>query len=721
MAWIDRGLNLFRRRRLDADIDEELQFHLDRRTTDNLAAGMSSDEARRDAERRFGGLLLARERTRDANLFVGLETLARDLAYAARSLRRTPLVSTIIVASLALAIGAITAMFSIVNAVLLRSLPYPESDRIVILWTANRLNGSTTQYTSLPNVADWKARGRSFADLAAFREADGLLLDSTASSDAQWLDYAWVTDNFFSLLDRAAVRGRVFEPDDYADARHVAVVARSLAERRFGGDEDAIGKRMNVGGFDVEIIGVMPADFWFPTREVQAWLPAHLNPLWQRSRENRGTRFGAVFGRLAPGASFEQARVEMGLVASQLRQQYPAANENLDVNLVSLQVHVLGTTVPFMMKLLFGAVVCVLLIACANVANLLLARGVARRREMAVRAALGADRRRLARQLITESVLVSCAGGALGVIVLAWSMRALIAVAPHIPRLDETRVDGTVLLFTLAISVVTGVLFGIAPALRASSADGSALTAVRNQAGGASATLRGAFVAGQFALALVLLAGAGLLVRSLLAVHSVDSGFGDRSVVTARLRFGTSLPRQRRVALYQEVTRRIEQLPGVRAAGGVATMFWTGEVGKFGLRAIDGHPDTPRHQWNALTWTTVSGDYFQALGVPLVRGRFFEESDTKTAPPVVLINESAPILARRGSNRTADQGIRSAWRERRLGHRDRRREGRPQPRTRARADGADLRNAGAVVRRNGEPRRRRRGARHVRGAAPHDS
>jgi putative ABC transport system permease protein len=227
---------------------------------------------------------------------------------------------------------------------------------------------------------------------------------------------------------------------------------------------------------------------------------------------------------------------------------------------------------------------------------------------------------------------------------LGWSMRALIAVAPHIPRLDEARVDATVLLFTLAISVVTGVLFGIAPALRASSADGSALTAVRNQAGGASATLRGAFVACQFALALVLLAGAGLLVRSLLAVHSVDSGFGDRSVVTAHLRFSTSLPRQRRVALYQEATRRIEQLPGVRAAGGVATMFWTGGVGKFGLRAIDGHPDTPRHQWDALTWTTVSGGYFQALGVPLVRGRFFEESDTKTAPPVVLINET---MARR--------------------------------------------------------------------------
>jgi len=295
----------------------------------------------------------------------------------------------------------------------------------------------------------------------------------------------------------------------------------------------------------------------------------------------------------------------------------------------------------------FGAVLCVLLIACANVANLLLARGVARRREMAVRAALGAGRRRIARQLLTESLLLSCAGGCLGLIAMAWSTRALIALAPaNIPRLDEARIDCTVLLFTLGLSVVTGVLFGLAPAIRSSAGNAENLThaTTRNIAGRASGNPRRAFVLGQFALALVLLAGAGLLIRSLFAVQSVDSGFGDRGVITAQLRFHNALPRQRRAALYQEATERIRRLPGVRAVGAVGTMFWNGEGGKFGLRAVDGHPDKPRDQWDALTWTTICGDYFQALDVPLVRGRFIQYADNRYTAPVALINET---MARR--------------------------------------------------------------------------
>jgi putative ABC transport system permease protein len=416
-----------------------------------------------------------------------------------------------------------------------------------------------------------------------------------------------------------------------------------LWRERFGGVADAIGKRMNVGGIDVEVVGVMPEGFWFPNKDVQLWMPATLSPLWQRSRGDRGTRFGAVFGRLAPAVTIEQARAELRVVAAQLREQYPDSNANLDVNLVPLQVQVLGKSVPFMLEMLFGAVLCVLLIACANVANLLLARGVARRREMAVRAALGAGRRRIARQLLTESVLLSCAGGCLGLIAVAWSVGALIALAPaNIPRLDETRVDTTVLLFTLALSVVTGVLFGLAPAIRTSRSSADELThaTTRNSAGGTSGKLRGTFVVGQFALALVLLTGAGLLIRSLSAVQSVESGFSDRGVVTSHLRFHNALQRQRRVDLYQEATERMRRLPGVRAVGAVGTMFWNGEGGKFGLRAIDGHPDKPRDQWEALTWTTICGDYFQALGVPLLRGRFFQHTDTRDAAPVVLINET---------------------------------------------------------------------------------
>jgi putative ABC transport system permease protein len=653
MAWTERLINVFRRHRLDAEIDAELLFHIEQRTRDNVAAGMTVDEARRDAERRLGGRLRVHEQTHDADVLVWLESIGQDVRYAVRNLRRSPLVTGVMVGSLALAIGASTAMFSIVNAALLRSLPYAESDRIVMLWTAHLLNGATAQNTSVPNMEDWKQYARTFEDMAAYRASDGPLLDpAQATIETRWVGYAWVSDNFFQLLGRSAVLGRVFRQDDFAEGRHAAVIAHSLWQQRYGGVPDMIGRRMNVAGVDVEVIGVMADDFWFPTKDVQVWMPAILSSVWQRSRADRGTRFGTVFGRLAPAATLEQARAEMRAVAAQLRGQYRDVNANLDVNLVPLQVHVLGKSVPFMLEVLFAAVLCVLLIACANVANLLLARGVARRREMAVRAALGAGRRRIARQLLTESLLLSCAGGCLGLIAVAWSMRALITLAPaNIPRLDEARIDSTVLLFTLALSVVTGVLFGLAPAMRtAGNGENQTHATTRNIAGGASGKVRRVFVIGQFALALVLLAGAGLLIRSLFAVHSVDSGFGDRSVITAQLRFHNALPRQRRASLYQEATERIRRLPGVRAVGAVGTMFWNGEGGKFGLRAVDGHPDKPRDQWDALTWTTICGDYFQALGVPLVAGRFVQDADSRNTAPVVLINETMARRYWRGEN-----------------------------------------------------------------------
>ncbi len=648
MAWTERFLNMLRRSKVDAEIEEELQFHIDERTRDNLAAGMTPGDAVRDAQRRFGGRLVARERTHDADVFAWLETIGQDVRFALRSLRHSPAVPAVVIGSLALAIGASTAMFSIVNAALLRSLPYRDSESLVMLWTANLLNGAMAQNTSVPNMEDWKAQTHTFSEMAAaYRESDGPLIDPTqAEIEAQWVGYAWVTGNFFELLGRSAVVGRVLQPEDFAAGRRVAVVTHALWRQRFGAGPDAIGKRLSVGGFDVEVVGVMPEDFWFPTKQVQLWLPASISPLWQRSRGDRATRFGAVFARLAPGATLEQARAEMHVVAARLRRQYPAANADLDVNIVPMQVQVLGRTAPFMLKILFGAVLCVLLIACANVANLLLARGVARRREIAVRAALGAGRRRIARQLLTESVLLSCAGGGLGLIAVTWSIRSLIALAPpNLPRLDEVRVDGTVLLFTLGLSLVTGVLFGLAPAVRISSSDSGDLmhATPRHSASGLSARMR-VFAICQFALALVLLAGAGLLIRSLLAVQAVDSGFGDPGVVTAHLRFHNALPRPTRAALYQEAMQRIRQLPAVRAAGAVATMFWGGDNAKFGLRAIDGHADKPRDQWDALTWTTIRGDYFQALSVPLVRGRFFQDTDSRDAPPVVLINET---MARR--------------------------------------------------------------------------
>jgi len=645
MAWTTRLMNLLRRNDLDAEIDEELRFHLDARARDNVAAGMTDEEAQRDAIRRFGGPLQAREASRDADIIAWIETIAQDIRYAARSLRKSPGVTSIAVLSLGLAIGASTAILSFVNAVLLRSLPYKDAGRIAMLWTSNALNGAMEQNTSPLNMEDWRTGSHTFEDLAAYRESDGPLMEpGGASSETEWIGFAWVTGNFFHLLGRNPLLGRVFGADEVANRSRVIVLSHGLWQRRLGGSADVIGRVLRVSGQDVHVIGVMPDDFWFPSKEIQLWAPGSLNPVWQKAQGDRSTRFGAVFGRLKPEATLARARGDMRIIAERLERQYPDANANLGVNVVPLQAQISGKSVPYMLMILFGAVLFVLLIACANVANLLLARAVVRRREIAIRTALGAGRRRIVRQLLTESVLLSCMAGCLGLLLVAWTTRTLTTFAPkNIVRLDEVHIDVSVLLFTLVLSAGTGVLFGLAPAIRVSREGGSVSLdgKNRNSAGMQSAqTMRAAFVVCQFALAVVLLSGAGLLIRSLLAIRSVDAGFGDRNVVTAHLRFDNTLARPRRVALYKEAIERLSRLPGTRAVGAVSTMFWNNDGGKFGVRAVEGQAPQSRDQWSALTWTSISGDYFQALAVPLVRGRFFLDRDRQDSPPVVLINET---------------------------------------------------------------------------------
>jgi putative ABC transport system permease protein len=580
---------------------------------------------------------------------MSFETTSQDISYAIRGFRKNRGVTAVTVLSLALAIGATTAVFSLVNAVLLRALPYRDAGRIVMLWTTNALNGALEQNTSLPNLRDWKARSRTFEDMAAYREFDGpLMKPGEPRFETDWIGYAAVTGNFFPLLGRAAALGRVFGTDDVLQRRPVAVISHRLWRRSFGAAAEVTGKVLNIGGLDLEVIGVMAEDFWFPTKAVDLWMPASLNPAWHSGLENRARRFGPVFGRLKPDVGLERARTEMRGIAAQLQQEYPAENADLGVNVIPLHVQVIGTSVPFMLAMLLGAVTFVLLIACANVANLQLARGMARRHEISLRAALGAGRRRIARQLMTESVLVACIGGGLGLTLAGPIVRALSAFAPrNIARLDDIPIDMTVLLFTFVLSVMTGLLFGLVPALRISRDGSNELlhASSRNVTGSHSArTLRGALVVCEFALAVVLLAGTGLLIRSLLAVRSVESGFRDRDVVTAQLRFHNALPRARRVALYTEAMERLGHLPGVRSVGAISTMFWDANVPKFGLRAVEGKSAESRDQWSTLTWTTIAGGYFQALSVPLRRGRFFTDGDRRDAPPVVLVNET---MARR--------------------------------------------------------------------------
>jgi putative ABC transport system permease protein len=636
MSWFHRLSNVFRREQLRGEIDEELRYHIEARTTENLAAGMSREEARANALRRFGGPALALDRAHDADTFAWLETILQDLRYGARNMRSNPFVTFVALFSLALAIGASTSIFSVVDAVLLRALPYREPDRVSLLWSTSLIGGRVN--ASVPHFDDWKRRSRTFESLAMYREADGSFL---VNAEPDWIEFAWVYGDFFRLLGRSPVVGRALSADS-SDPRE-AVISYGLWRTRFGGSADVVGRTVNVSGIGFRIIGVMPEDFGFPSKETQLWAPADALPNWQSRRQDRRGGFGTVIGRLRQGAALDQARAEMQGINAQLVAEYPEANENRagGVIIVPLAVQVHGRTVPFMLAILAGAVLLVLLIACANAASLLLARGAVRSREIALRAALGAGRGRILRQLITESILLSCLAGVLGVPLAAWGVRVLVALAPHgIARLDEAHIDARVLAFSLGLSLATGVLFGLAPAIRIS----QGIDSRRQTAGVESRGMRRAFVAAEIAVAVVLLTGAGLVIRSLIALQSVDPGFQTSRVLTATLRLSNTLPRDQRAALYREVVSRIGELPGVTAAGGISTMFYIGDEAKFGLRAVEGRPPESQEQWTGMKWSTVSGDYFQALGVPLLRGRFFDDRDTRSATPVVIINET---MARR--------------------------------------------------------------------------
>jgi putative ABC transport system permease protein len=637
VAWLNRLANILRPTRVSDEIEEELRYHIDARTTDNVAAGMNPEEARTDAVRRFGNATVARDRSYEADIFFWLETVLQDLRYGVRSLRLNPGVTIVVLLSIALASGVSTAIFSVVHTVLLRALPYQEPDRIAILWGTDTLNGSRENNTSVPNFEDWKKRAQTLEDLASYRESDASF---TAKGEPGWIEFAWVYGDFFNLMGRRAALGRTFSTDDLDT--HQVVLSNRLWRTQFGSSPDVIGRMVELSGIDFQVVGVMPEGFAFPSEETLLWVPAAALPNWQTRRTERNSGFGPVLVRLRPGATLDQARAEVDLINHELTAEYPRDNADRGVRLVPLAAQIHGKTVPFMLAVLSGAVLLVLLIACANAANLLLARGAVRRQEIAIRSALGAGKGRIVRQLVTESMLLSFFAGTLGLPFAALSIRALIAQAPHgIARLGEAHIDASVLIFSFCLSLATGLLFGLAPAIRIS----QRLSNRQQQTSGIdSRGMHRAFVVAQVGLAVILLTGAGLLIRSFVALQSVDPGFRTSRVLAATLRFGNALPRDRRAALYRDAMTRISSLPGVREVGAVSTMFFLGDEAKFGLRAVEGRPIESRAQWTPMTWATISGDYFQALGVPLVRGRFFSNQDTKDTIPVVIINET---MARR--------------------------------------------------------------------------
>ncbi|OLD12631.1 MAG: hypothetical protein AUJ01_15905 [Acidobacteria bacterium 13_1_40CM_3_65_5] len=564
-----------------------------------------------------------------------------DLRQALRTLLKSPGFSAIVVTVLAIGIGANTAIFSIVNGVLLKPLPFADAARLVSISTTTR--GEEDGSASFPDFVDWRAQSTSLDAMAAF---SGYAVTMTGVGDAVSLPVTVTTSDLFAMLGAKSILGRVMNVnDDEKGAAPVVVLSESMWANRFGRRPSIVGEPLTLDGVRFTIVGVMPAAFQFPIQAdpIEAWVPVGAVRFTAQFREQRDAHFLHVVGRLVPDARVEQAQTELETISSRLALAYPESNKTR-----SARVHLLRDRLVRDYRLglivLLCAVAAVLLIACANVANLLLARGTVRQKEMAIRAAMGAPRARLIRQLLTESLVLAVAGGGLGALIALWGVAALVAASPlEIPRLASVTVDRGVLLFTTVVSMATGILFGLAPAIYLSRADaGDTLKdAGRGSSGSRSARTRQILVVTEVALSLVLLVSAGLLVRSLVALQDVDPGFVAEHAVTTDLMLpdtrypdGTS-----QTAFYQRLLDEMRGLPPGAASSAIATTLpLNGSAMGVGF-SIDGRPKEPGTRTSAA-YFAVSPDYFKAMGIRVARGRTFTDRDNQQAPPVVIISET---------------------------------------------------------------------------------
>ena len=631
MAWMNRLRNLFGNRpQLESGLDEELRFHIEARIADNIKAGMSPADARADALRRFGNRAVAKELTRDADLFPTLDALARDVRYAFRSLRRTPGFTAVAILVLALGIGANTAVFTIVNSVMLRPLPFPDPGRLFLISYQPR----ESPFVTGPGMADFdylefRQHQRQFESLAAYG-SDQVTL--TGAGEPVRLGGSQVTPNFLHVLRMNPALGRGFLPEEGAPGRNnVVLLSDKLWRARFAADPAAIGRTVTLDGVRHTILGVMPAAFAFPS-STDLWTPFEV-----RLEHNSWTR--PVIGRLKPGVTPQQAQAAFKALAAALP-RYPNAHD-YDAGIYPLR-DVIAARVRMSLLVFCGAVAFVLLIACANVANLLLIRAAGRRHEIVVRAALGASRWRLIRQLLTESLLISLAGGAAGTMLAVAIVPPLVALAPagSIPRINEIHLDAWVLAFAFGLSVVTGIVFGVVPAIQATRRDlRQPLSEANRTATGQRQTLRSVLVVAEVALALVLLTGAGLLLRSLRQILSVDPGFRPQNVLTATVDLpeSTYATAAQMRAFHQNVLARLANLPGVEAAGAVDWMP-LGEGWVRGDFQMDGGYHRPRGF--DVVKPVVSPNYFRTMGIRLLSGRAFSDRDNANAPGVAIVSQT---------------------------------------------------------------------------------
>ncbi|HXU35377.1 MAG TPA: ABC transporter permease [Blastocatellia bacterium] len=566
-----------------------------------------------------------------------MESLLADIRYGSRMLIKRPGFTAVAIVTLALGIGANVAIFSVVNAVLLNPLPYANPSELTVIWLQHPTTNQFQQPASFPDFSDWQAQSRSFERLVATRT---VAVNLTDGDEPERVTGARVSAGFISMFRATPVAGRDFlESETLPGGAAVALIGFKLWQERYGGDPSLIGRAVSIDNITYTIVGVLPKSFYYPTPETQIYIP-----LMQGKNETaRGSRFLRVTARLKPGVSLVEAQAEMDAITGRIAEQFADSNAGVGVQLVPLHEQVVGKIRPALM-ILFGAAGCVLLIACANVANLLLARASARRAELAVRTALGATRLRLIRQLLTECLLLSSVGGLLGMVIAMWGVPALTSIsASSIPRVEEVSVSLEALLFTLVISIATGILFGVAPALKSSS---KRLTedlkeGRRGATGGAMhQRLLNLLVAAEVALAVVLLAGTGLLVRSFISISGVQPGFNPKGVLTIGI--GLTQPLyadiEQQAKFYERLTEKVSAIPGVVSVAGINRVPLLGFNASTSF-TFQGKPVQAGSEPTA-DCRIATPNYFKTMGIPLLNGREFNERDVKDSPEVVVINHA---------------------------------------------------------------------------------
>jgi putative ABC transport system permease protein len=567
--------------------------------------------------------------------------MTNDIVYALRSLIKKPLFSIVAILTLALGIGANTAIFTVVNAVLLRPLPYPDDDRLMMLWTYNPRQGFDKDVATYPNFEDWRKGSQSFASISGYT---GPSFTLTGLGDPVQVRGAVVTPEFFQTMGMAPALGRAFTGADGASsAGQVVVVSHAFWQNRLGGDRSVTGRTILLNGASYEVIGVMPASFAHP-QDAEVWTPMTPSGVYGQLFTQRGAFWLTVVGRLKPGITRAAAQSEMDAIAARLEREYPQ-NSGLGVRLVPLHAEIVGD-VRRPLIILLGAVSLVLLIACANVANLLLTRSSARQRELAIRSALGAGWSRLLRQMLTESIVLACIGATVGLLLAAWGIDVLQSLAPPgLPRLAGIRIDLAVLGYTAGAAILTGLVFGIVPAAHAASGSGGGQLKEGGRTGSdglRGRRLRSGLAVAELAIALVLLIGAGLLLRSMIALNRVDPGFLTQNVLSLRI----ELPRlkyndpDKTSAFYQQLLGRLASLPGVQSTG-AGTSLLLSELPQSAGIAIEGRPAVDASQQNIpVPFDSVTPGFFSTLKIPLVRGRTLTDADSRDAQPVALVNEA---------------------------------------------------------------------------------